>query len=267
MVGSPARTARAWRSTPGRRMPPSSRSRSRPGRKSALSSSAAQSTGPHTPIGRPLSDISPDKLMFTCERPPILRGLFHYSRMKSAPQKPCSGNNFMPECSKIRGVIRRYSGLSKLRKPISAFLYSRLLTWANTSEKGLNPPRSFNLVSPARKRPSGDPNCELFLQGLIIPVPPSTPLYRPVGTEGNNWFVFPGRNAKRKPSDQRVRGLLFPLFRWWLCPAAMPKQYQTVLGSTKTRVQKPVLATPTRQIQVYEEVFLLNLQVKYSQIC
>ena len=24
---------------------------------------------------------------------------------------------------------------------------------------------------------------------------------------------------------------------------------------------------PTRQIQVYEEVFLLNLQVKYSQIC
>ena len=27
------------------------------------------------------------------------------------------------------------------------------------------------------------------------------------------------------------------------------------------------LLIPTRQIQVYEEVFLLNLQVKYSQIC
>lgn len=27
------------------------------------------------------------------------------------------------------------------------------------------------------------------------------------------------------------------------------------------------IITPTRQIQVYEEVFLLNLQVKYSQIC
>ena len=28
-----------------------------------------------------------------------------------------------------------------------------------------------------------------------------------------------------------------------------------------------VCSIPTRQIQVYEEVFLLNLQVKYSQIC
>lgn len=153
---------------------------------------------------------------------------------------------------RIHGVIRRYSGLSKLRKPISAFLYSRLLTWANTIEKGLNPPCSFNLVSPARNRPSGDPNCELFPQGLIFPVPPSTPLYRPVGIDGNNWVVFPGRDAKRKPSNQRVRGLLFPLFRWWLCPAAMPKQYQAVLGSTKTRVQKPVpvISTLSRSFTV-----------------
>jgi len=30
---------------------------------------------------------------------------------------------------------------------------------------------------------------------------------------------------------------------------------------------KQVFLIPTRQIQVYEEVFLLNLQVKYSQIC
>ncbi|KXB53641.1 hypothetical protein HMPREF3190_00471 [Umbribacter vaginalis] len=47
----------------------------------------------------------------------------------------------------------------------------------------------------------------------------------------------------------------------------MPKQYRAIFGSTKTRVQKAVPVTPTRQIQVYEEVFLLNLQVKYSQIC
>ena len=152
----------------------------------------------------------------------------------------------MPEYGKIRGVIRRHSGSPKLRKPIFAFYYSRLLTWANAIEKGLNPPRSFNSVSTVLNRPLGDPNCELFPQGLIIPVPPSTPLYRPVETEGNNQVVFPGRNAKRKPSNQRVRGLLFPLFRWWLCPAAMPKQYQAVLGSTKTRVQKPVPAIPTR---------------------
>ena len=152
----------------------------------------------------------------------------------------------MPEYGKIRSVIRRHSGLLKLRKPIFAFLYSRLLTWANAIEKGLNPPRIFNSVSTVRNQSSGDPNCELFLRGLIIPVPPSTPLYRPVGTDGNNRVVFPGGDAKRKPSNRRVRGLLFPLFRWWLCPVVMLKQYQAVLGSTKTRVQKPVPATPTR---------------------
>lgn len=132
--------------------------------------------------------------------------------------------------------------MSKLRKPIFSFYYSRLLTWVNAIDEGLNPPCSFNLVSAARNRPSGDPNCELFPQGPIIPVPPSAPLYRPVGTDGNNCAVFPGRNAKRKPPSQRARRPLFPLFRWWLCPAAMPKQHQAVLGSTKTRVQKPVPA-------------------------
>ena len=98
----------------------------------------------------------------------------------------------------------------------------------------------------ARNRPSVDPNCGLFPQGPIIPVPPSTPLYRPVGAYGNNWAVSPDRHAKRKPPNQRVRRLLFPLFRWWLCPAAMPKQHQAVLGSTKTRAQKPVPAIPTQ---------------------
>lgn len=199
-----------------------------------------------TLTGRPLSDIFQGELILPCEQPPVFRGLFHYSRMISAMQKPRSRNNCVPKYSRIHGVIRRYSGLPKLRKPIFAFLYSRLLTWANAIEKGLNPPRSFNSVSTVLNRPSGDRNCELFPQGLIIPVPPSTPLYRPVGTEGNNWFVFPGRDAKRKPPNQRVRRPLFPLFRWWLCPAAMPKQYQAVLGSTKTRVQKPVPAIPTR---------------------
>ena len=146
----------------------------------------------------------------------------------------------------MRGVIRRHSGSPKLRKPIFAFYYSRLLTWANAIDEGLNPPRSFNSVSAELNRPSGDPNCELFPQGPIIPVPPSTPPYHPVGACGNNGAVFPGRNAKRKPSNQRVRGPLFPLFRRWLCSAAMPKQYQAVLGSTKTRVRKPVPVIPTR---------------------
>ena len=184
--------------------------------------------------------------------------------MKSAPLKPRSRNNCALKYSKIHGVIRRHSGLSKLRKPISAFLYSRLLTWANTIEKGLNPPRSFNSVSTVRNRPSGDPNCELFPQGLIIPVPPSTPLYRPVGIDGNNWVVFPGRDTKRKPSNQRVRGLLFPLFRWWLRPAAMPKQYQAVLGSTKTRVQKPVPVIPTRKMKLNSKRFCLGDLISFD---
>mgnify|MGYP006899708994 CR=1 FL=1 len=155
----------------------------------------------------------------------------------------------MPEYGKIRGVIRRHSGLSKLRKPISAFLYSRLLNWANAIEKGLNPPRSFNLVSLARNRPSEDPNCELFPQGPIIPVPPSAPPCRPVGVCGNNWAISPGRHAKRKPPNQRVRRPLFPLFRWWLCAMATPKQHQAILGSTKMRVQKPVPIIPTQSWQ------------------
>ena len=174
--------------------------------------------------------------------------------MKSATQKPRSRNNCVPKYSRIHGAIRRHSGLPKLRKRIFPILYSRLLTWANAIEEGLNPLRSFNSVSAARNRPSGDPNCELFPQGTIIPVPPSTPPYRPVETDGNNQVVFPGRDAKRKPSNQRVRGLLFPLFRWWLCPAAMPKQHQAVLGSTKTRVQKPVPVIPTRWRRFFRPV-------------
>ena len=137
-------------------------------------------------------------------------------------------------------------GLPKLRKPIFAILYSRLLTWANALDEALNSPRSFNLVSAARNQPSGDQDCELFPQGPIIPVSPSAPLYCPVGAYGNNLTVLPGRPAKRKPPNQRVRRLLSPLFRWWLCPGTMPKRHQTVLGGTKTRVRKPVLVIPTQ---------------------
>ena len=116
-----------------------------------------------------------------------------------------------------------------------------------------------------RNRPSVDPNCELFPQGPIIPVPPNTPPYRPVGACGNNRAVSPGRHTKRKHPNQRVRRLLFPLFRWWLCPAAMPKQYQAVLGSTKTRVQKPVSVVPTRWLKTASSLFqsiLFTLSLK-----
>ena len=110
-----------------------------------------------------------------------------------------------------------------------------------------------------RNRPSGDPNCELFPQGPIIPVPPNTPPYRPVGICGNNWAVSPYRDAKRKPPNQRVRRPLFPLFRWWLCSMAMPKQHQAILGSTKTRVQKPVPVVPTLSRSFVAAPFQLGL--------
>ena len=112
------------------------------------------------------------------------------------------------------------------------------------------PRQSFARWGRAPQGPSksafGDPNCELFPQGPIIPVPPSTPPYRLVGICGNNRAVSPGRHAKRKPPNQRVRRPLSPLFRWWLCSMATPKQHQAVLGSTKMRAQKPVPAIPTR---------------------
>ena len=54
-----------------------------------------------------------------------------------------------------------------------------------------------------RNRPSGDPNCELFPQGPIIPVPPSSSPYCPVRICGNNWAVSPGRLQKE---SLRTRG-------------------------------------------------------------
>ena len=56
--------------------------------------------------------------------------------------------------------------------------------------------------------------------------------------------VVLGSTARKRPPNQRVRRPLFPLFRWWLCSMAMPKQHQAVLGSIKTRVQKPVPVVP-----------------------
>ena len=103
------------------------------------------------------------------------------------------------------------------------------------------------------------PNCGLFPQGPIISVPTSSSPYRPVGICGNNWAVSPGGHAKRKPPNLGVRRLLFPLFSWWLCHTAMPKQYQAVLSGTKTRVRKPVSAIPTLSRSFVAVPFQLGL--------
>lgn len=63
----------------------------------------------------------------------------------------------------------------------------------------------------ARNRPSVDPNCELFPQGPIFPVPPSTPLYCPVGICGNNCAVSPYRDAKKKASEPEGSEAVIPV--------------------------------------------------------
>ncbi len=93
---------------------------------------------------------------------------------------------------------------------------------------------SFSLAESA----SGGPELCTIPAGPYFPVPPSRGMR-------NNWAVSPGRHAKRKPPNQRVQRPLFPLFRWWPCSMATPKQHQAVLGSTKMRAQKPVPAIPT----------------------
>lgn len=135
--------------------------------------------------------------------------------------------------------------------------------FASSSRVGARPSSIIRLMRACASRtleisPRGT-NCEPSPQSPIIPVLPSTPPYRQVGICGNNWAVSPDKHAKRKPPNQRVRRPLFPLFRWWLCSMAMPKQHQAVLGGTKMRVQKPVSAIPTLSRSFVVAPFRLGL--------
>lgn len=70
-------------------------------------------------------------------------------------------------------------------------------------------------------------------------------------------------------AETDFRFYVFPLFRWLLCSAAMPKQHQAVLGSTKMRVQKPVPATPIRLeirglLQLTVSLLTLSCSVAYA---
>ena len=78
-----------------------------------------------------------------------------------------------------------------------------------------------------RNRPSGDPNCELSPQGPIIPVPPSTPLYRPVGICGNNWAVSPGRLQKENPEPEGSKAVVISLV------ALLYSDAETASGGTR----------------------------------
>lgn len=54
---------------------------------------------------------------------------------------------------------------------------------------------------------------------------------------------FPQVGMQKESFRIGVRRPLFPSFRWWLCSAATPKQYQAVLSGTKTR-DSPDTAEP-----------------------
>lgn len=96
-----------------------------------------------------------------------------------------------------------------------------------------------------RNRPSGNPNCELFPQGPIIPVPPSTPLYRPVGIDGNNLVVFPGRVAKKSP---RTRGFGGCCSRYFAGGFALWRRRNSI---------RRYSATPKREFRSQFPLFLL----------
>ena len=81
---------------------------------------------------------------------------------------------------------------------------------------------------------------------------------KPFATHGTPARSSFRAERKRKPPNQRVRRPSFPLLCWWLCLAAMPKQYQAVLGGTKTRAQKPVAVIPTLSRSYAEVSFQLT---------
>lgn len=54
-----------------------------------------------------------------------------------------------------------------------------------------------------RNRSSGNPNCELFPQGPIIPVPPSSSPHRPVGHAG---IIGPFHQVIMQKESPRTRG-------------------------------------------------------------
>ena len=63
---------------------------------------------------------------------------------------------------------------------------------------------------------------------------------------------------------------IYPNAQGFLCFAVFRSAVssnQLVILTLIDVVTERLYLIPTRQIQVYEEVFLLNLQVKYSQIC
>ena len=84
----------------------------------------------------------------------------------------------MPKYGKMRGAIRWYSRLPKLRKPIFASIYSRLLTWVNAIYRGSGGRNSryfaggfaLRRCRNSIRRYSAAPKCEFRSQFPLLPL-------------------------------------------------------------------------------------------------
>lgn len=98
------------------------------------------------------------------------------------------------------------------------------------------------------------PNCGLFPQGPIIPVPTSSSPYRPVGICGNNWAVSPGGHAKE---SLRTRGFEGCYSRYFAG--------SFVLQRCRNSIRR-YSAAPKREFRSQFPLFLFNSK-KLSPVC
>lgn len=116
----------------------------------------------------------------------------------------------MPKYSKIRGAVRWYSRLPKLRKPIFASIYSRLLNWVNTVHRGSGGlySRYFAGCFALRRcrnsirRYSAAPKCEFRSQFPLLPLYSTNGLRRQVVADAADAGNF-GGNACSDALQQR----------------------------------------------------------------
>ena len=134
--------------------------------------------------------------------------------------------------------------------------FERHLPWSvfrSVPIRSVKSHHSFAVTSPSNHRPSG--------LHLTIRKPLKLRDFWDVSMSFS-WVYYKTKGYKKKASCRNgTRLLSFAIFR------SARRSNQLVIPTLIDVVTEQMCIIPTRQIQVYEEVFLLNLQVKYSQIC
>lgn len=109
----------------------------------------------------------------------------------------------MPKYGKIRGAIRWYSRLPKLRKPIFASIHSRLLTWANSVYRGPGGRYSryfagcfaLRRCRNSIRRYLAAPKCEFRSQFPLLPLYSANGLRRQLVADAADARNFSGHNV------------------------------------------------------------------------